>query len=109
MSDSVSCDDIADAASRSVTDAFTTMYPNDKYLILFTATASQYGNGAFSYSLIAALHEKRDKGRWIKFSSIALHSSTGYHPNPSYAYQGKLLLKAAEKATADLVSNVTGR
>jgi hypothetical protein len=104
----VSCDDIGDAAASSVTNLFTNMYPHNEYLILFTVNGSRYSGGYFSYDIIASLH-KFDKGGWLKFPSIADHSHSGYHSNPSYAYQRRLLLDAAEKATASLVSNVTDR
>ncbi len=105
----VSCADIADAANRSITDAFTTKYPVDKYLILFTVTASAYNDGSFSYSVYATLHETRDKERWLRFPSITGDYRGGYHSNPSFAVQRRLLLRAAEIATANLVSEVTGR
>jgi len=104
----VSCDDIGDAAASSVTNLFTNMYPNNKYLILFTVDGGQYSDGFFSYTVIANLH-KFDKGGWLKFPYIVVHSSSGYHSHPSYAYQRELLLNAAKGATADLVSNVTDR
>jgi len=105
----VSCQGIGDAASHSVTSAFISKYPSDKYLILFTANANEYSDGGFSYIVVASLHEKRDKGSWVKFPSIAAHSYEGYSSNPSYARQRQFLLRGAEKATADLVSDVTGR
>ncbi len=105
----VTCDDIGDAADYSVTSAFTSKYPADRYLTLFTVSAFSYGNGSFSYSVTASLHAKRDKGRWLKFPLISGHAYGGYHSNPSFALQRSLLLQAVRRVTADLVSDVTGR
>jgi len=106
----VSCDEIIDAAAASVTDLFTARYPHEKYLILFIVDEHEYGNGSFSYSVIASLHAKRDnQGRLLRFPDIAGHSVGGYNSHPSYAFKRQLLLQAAAEATEDLVSDVTGR
>jgi len=106
----VSCEEISAAANRLMTSAFISKYPSDKYLILYTASAAQYSDGVFTYGVFASLHEIRDDmGRWIKFPLIAGHRDVGYASNPSFARQQQLLLRAAEKATAALVSEVTGR
>jgi len=103
-----SCYAIGTMASLSVSDAFISKYPHEKYAVFFTVDTHEDSNGFFFYLVVASLHARN--GRWLRFPEISGHSSYGFYvKKASFAIRWNLVMEAVEVATEKLVSDVTGR